>query len=453
MSIPRVLLVPTHRTGLADAVAAAAAEILTARGHEVRYHHVGAIGPNAAWDRWEGAAFLDPALYSDDALLGLYDVATRGADISLLSSNTGALDRRDGVSWVPADLARLLDCPVVVAVDCRGWGTGMRVVTAGLRARFSGHSLAGVILSGVAGREHLAVLREVFAADDIPIVGCLFSGDGPGWDDPAPGAWNLPLDTALLSAVERQIDINGLVSLAGQRGFLSVQSRLAGRGGDSPHVADGPLVAIAGCTGFSPWSRDSIEVLRSAGARIRRLDLIEDTALPEGVAGLVLAGTLWPAALPDIAMNTSLLDSLRTHIGRGLPTVAMGGGMLLLLNAVQDLLGRSSDLAGVVPANGEILWDFEEPGYAEVMAGRDTVLLEQGEIVTGWELTDAEVATPPAPLDSPFMVREAGAAGGRLAGMGTESFACCRMLVHLASNPKIGQRFVRRCAAYVERRA
>jgi hypothetical protein len=106
MSVPRVLLVPTHRTGLANAVAAAVAEIVTARGQQVRYHHLGPLSPIASWDRWEGTAFVDPAIYSEEALLGLYDVATRGADLSFLSSSTGLLDRREGVSWLPTDVAR-----------------------------------------------------------------------------------------------------------------------------------------------------------------------------------------------------------------------------------------------------------------------------------------------------------------------------------------------------------
>ena len=97
MSIPRLLLVPTHRTGLANAVAAALAEIVTAHGRKVRYHHLGPLGPAACWDRWEGTAFLDPDLYDEDSLLRLYDVATRSAQLSLLSASQGVLDRRRGL--------------------------------------------------------------------------------------------------------------------------------------------------------------------------------------------------------------------------------------------------------------------------------------------------------------------------------------------------------------------
>lgn len=446
MSIPRVLLVPTHRTGLANAVAAAVAEILTSRGQQIRFHHLGPLGPGACWDRWEGAAFIDPALYDEESLLGLYDVATRGADLSLLSSSAGVLDRRDGVSWLPADVARILDCPLVVLLDCRGWGNGLRVLTTGLKSHLARLNLAGAILTGVADRAHLEALREVFAEEDIPVAGCLFAGDGPGWDTTAPGAWGLPLEPVLLEAVARQVDIGGLVSLAGQRGFLSSQNWLTDRG------AAGPLVAVAAGKGFTPWSRDSIEVLRSAGARIRRLDLVEDTNLPEDVSGLILAGTLWPEAIPDIAMNTALLGTMRERIRNGLPTVALGGGMLLLLNRVQDLLGRSSDLVDVVPAAAEILWDYDEAARVEVVAEKDTVLLACGETVPGWVLTDAEVMDSGAVWEAPLVIRTPGASEGRVEGVGTSSLLCSQVLLHLAARPGMAPRFVRRCAAYASER-
>jgi cobyrinic acid a,c-diamide synthase len=326
--------------------------------------------------------------------------------------------------------------------DCRGWGTGISVLTAGLRSRLSRHNLAGVILSGVADRHHLELLQQAFAEENIPVAGCLFAGDGPGWDSPSPGAWGQPLDPTLLEAVARQVDLAGLVSLAGQRGFLASQGRLTDRG------SGGPLIAVAGCRGFTPWSRDSIEVLRSAGAEIRRLDLIEDVSLPEGTAGLVLAGSLWPEALPDIALNTPLLGNIRAQIENGLPTVALGGGMLLLLDRVQDLLGRTSDLAGVIPVSGEILWDLDDASHVELTAERETPLLARGESVTGWVLTDAEVIDPREAWDSPLTVRTPGKDDARAEGVATKSLLCSQVLVHLAGRPGMAARFVRDCAAH-----
>ncbi len=442
MSIPRVLLAPTHRTGLADAVAATVAEIVTANGQQVRYHHLGPLGPQSAWDRWEGTAFIDPSLYSREALLSLYGVATRGAALSLISSSVGLLDRQEGASWIAADVARLLDCPVVVVMDCSDWGAGVRILASGLRLQLKDVNLAGAVLSGVADKDHFMLLRQVLTDERIPVVGCLFEGDGPGWKAAAPGAWGLPLEASLLDAVSRQVDIGGLVSLAGQRGFLPSQTALVDRG------ADGPMVAVAGGKGFTPWSRDSIEVLRAAGAQVRRLDLLDDTGLPAGTAGLILAGTLWQTAVADIAMNTSLLSDIRRRVTNGLPTLALGGGMLLLLERVHDSLGRSSDLAGVIPTEAEILWDAEEPVYVELVATVDGPLFAKGDSVTGWALTEAEVMAPGAGWEPAFVVGGEGEGAGRPEGFGSGSLTAGRVLVHLASVADMAPRFVRTCADY-----
>jgi cobyrinic acid a,c-diamide synthase len=442
MSIPRLLLAPTHRTGLANAVASALAEIVTAHGRKVRYHHLGPLTPAACWDRWEGTAFLDPDLYDEESLLRLYDVATRSAQFSLLSASHGVLDRPDGAGWRPADVARMLDCPVVLVLDCRKWGTGIQALVSGVKASLSSLNLAGVLVSGVAGRDHYEVLKDALAGEAVPVVGCLFEGDGPGWETPPPGAWGLPLDQALLEAVERQVDVGALLELAGQRGFLSSQNLLTDRG------SEGPLIMVAGGTGFTPWSRDSIEVLRAAGARIHRLDLAEDEVLPAEAAGLVLAGTVWPSSLIDIAMNQSLLLDMRTRIATGLPTLALGGGFLVLLDTVQDSLGRTVELAGVLPGEGEILWDLEDPAYVEVTAERENPLLERGQKVRGWVLTDVEVLDPAPTWDPPLVLRTAAASGEQREGAATRTLLCSRALIHLSGAPGIAGRFVQECAVY-----
>ena len=447
MSTPRLMVVPTHRTALADAVAATLAEIFAARGQQVRYHHLGPVGPAACWDRWEGSSFLDPGLYGEEALLGLYEAATRGADLSLLSTDWGVLDTPLDAQWSPASVARTLDSPVLLLVDCRKWAAGLRLLTAGFKAHLDGINLAGAVLTGIADQQQLELVRPIFSSAEVPIVGCLFTGDGPGWDAVAPGAWGLPLDPEVFDAVARQVDLRGVAKLANQRGFLPSQSWLTDRS------SGGPLVVVAGGKGFGLWSRDSIEVLRAAGAQVRRLDLVEDAALPEETSGLILAGTTWPSALADIAMNISLLDSIARSIRGGLPTLALGGGSLLLLDKVQDLLGRTSDLAGVVPAAAEILWELNDPVRVEVRARRDNLLLAQGETVPAWVLTDAELTgmTSPGDREEPALTIGGIDGAGGFDGLATDSLVCTTALIHLAARSGLASRFVRRCTAYASR--
>ncbi|MCJ7795166.1 MAG: hypothetical protein MUQ56_00080, partial [Thermoleophilia bacterium] len=262
MSAPRILLAPTHRTGLAGFLAAGIAEIVGAGRRQVRFHHLGAVSPAAAWDRWEGSSFLDPALYDAETLAALYERTVRGADLSVLTTSHGVIDDVSPGPWSPAGVARALDCPLALVLDCRGWGSGISALVKGFDDRLSGVNLAGLVLTGVRDHDHREVLRRALSGAPAPVVGCAYQGDGPGWDTPAPGPSGLPLTSELIETVHRHVDAAGLETLAGQRGFLA--------GGTSPpeRRETGPLVALAGGRGFTAWSRDSIDALRAAGLRL-----------------------------------------------------------------------------------------------------------------------------------------------------------------------------------------
>jgi len=401
----------------------------------------------SSWDRWEGAVFIDPGLISKEDAISLYEVAVRHADISLLSSTRGLLDRTEGVDWVPADLADLLDCPVVVVLDCRGWGSGIRLITRGIKAQMRSVNVAGVILSGVTDLEHLESLKKVMAEEGLRVAGCLFVDAWPEWDSGPPGPWGRPLNAELLESVAKQVDVDGLVSLAGERGFLSTHSRLSDRS------SEGPVVMVAGAGGFTPWSRDSVELLRSSGAQVKLLDLLRDPGLAPEASGLVIAGTLWPGAAQDISLNTPLLRDIAERVRGGMPTIALGAGMLVMLTALQDTLGRTAELAGIIPAEGEILWDLEEPAYVEVSATRDSVLLERGDKVLGWVTSEVELNKASEDWEAPAVVRGAGASEERRESYGGGTLFCCPALIHLGGRRGAAGRFVRRCQDFEARNA
>jgi cobyrinic acid a,c-diamide synthase len=179
-----------------------------------------------------------------------------------------------------------------------------------------------------------------------------------------------------------------------------------------------------------------------------RLDLADDESLPDGVAGLVVAGSLWPETLEELAANFTLMRQLRVLIQEGLPTMALGGGMVYFLRRVQDTRGRTFELAGVLPSDGEILSELEEPAYFEVRAERPTLPLGPGETIQGWMVTDADIMHAPVTRSFPLSVREHGAVDWQLEGAATPTLLCSRILFHLASAPGTARRFIDTCRSY-----
>jgi cobyrinic acid a,c-diamide synthase len=252
------------------------------------------------------------------------------------------------------------------------------------------------------------------------------------------------LGDEVVEAIHRQVDTAGLEAIARHRSFFPGGSvaTVAGH-----HVSD-PLVMVAGGPGFTTWSRDSIELLRAAGARVKRLDLVEDEGLPTDAAGVVLAGHIWTEALPDLAYNYQLMREIRVLAGEGLPLLALGGGMLYLLRRLQDERGRSFDMAGLLPAEGEIVEELPEPAYLDVEAARDNVLFDQGEWAKGWMSTDAEIMESAGSRGYAFSVSAQGWPEPLGEGLAASNLLASRVLLHLGSTSSSARRFVEACARY-----
>jgi cobyrinic acid a,c-diamide synthase len=167
----------------------------------------------------------------------------------------------------------------------------------------------------------------------------------------------------------------------------------------------------------------------------------------------VLAGHLWVEALPDLAQNLELMRDVRARIADGLPTLALGGGMLLLLRELADDRGRSFAFAGILPSAGELVASLDEPVYLDLQAERDTVLLARGDEATGWSLADAELLGEPVSRGFPLRVRSNSTDQEWSEGAATPRLLCSRVLIHLASVPGAAERFVGWCRRYAEERS
>mgnify|MGYP002682237096 CR=1 FL=1 len=217
MSVPRLLFVPTHKTGLAYAVASLLAEI-AARGRvPVRLHHLGALGSAAVWDRWGGSGFIDPGLYGMKAAGDLYVKSMAEAQLSLLSASVGLYDDGPSGSWTPAVVARKLDAPVVLLLDVRGWGRTLEHVLNGVRAAAEEINIAGVIFCGARDGAHVESIRRLVCGPNLPLVGALMDRDALTWDSPAPGVANVPPFgdvTEMVALMEQRLDLDLVEQLA-----------------------------------------------------------------------------------------------------------------------------------------------------------------------------------------------------------------------------------------------
>ena len=398
MSVPR-LVVCGLEPGPAVALAAGALQACFAGQRAVRAITIGADLP--LWRllyAGEGRAprVLDPALH-DDAVLELYDYWSEGCDLVLLVAVQPALDRWQGVKGSRAvDIAAGLDAPLVMVLDARERGPTVAAAACGVRALAGRLEIAGVIVVG--GDEHGAAdeLGQVLRRDaGLPVLGwippLLSEQFVRGYSSAAGTLRQIgprPVkggERRLCAEAGTYLDHDDLLAAATRRGFLPGRARQLLTPLPAAH---GLRLAVAWGPPLEPFALENVDMLQAMGLELAPLNIARDRELPPDVSGLLLAGQLDEEQLPAFAENLDLHAALAAAIDDGLPTLAMGGGALLLLRRLSDSRGRSHELAGVLPAEAELLEWYERPRYVRARAARGNPF-DEGENLL-YELFDLE---------------------------------------------------------------
>ncbi len=380
MSVPRLVLCGLEP---GPAVALAAGAVLAGLGGQraVRPISIGLDVP--LWRLLYGSSaraprVLDFALHDEDTALELFDYWSEGSDLVLLTAVEPALDRWQGVRGSRAvDIAAGLDAPIVLVVDARDRGATAAAAVHGVRALAKRVEIAGVIVVGADERGAGAELGEVLRRDvGLPLLGWLppqLSEQFVRQYSTGSGAVRQiglrPLkggEARLCAEAAAYLRADDILAAATMRGFLPGRPRrlLA-----PAAAAAGLSLAVAWGPPLEPFALENVDVLQAMGVELAPLDLAHDRELPAGVSGLLLAGQLDEDQLPAFAGNDALKTAIATAIDGGIPTLAFGGGTLLLLRRLADSRGRSHELAGVLPAEAELLEWYERPRYVTARPG------------------------------------------------------------------------------------
>ncbi len=343
---------------------------------------------------------LDPMLFDAATAGELYDSWAADSDLALLVSVEPALDRWQGVKGSRSvDVSAALDAPVVLVVDARDRGVTPAAAVCGVRALAGKVQFAGVIVVGGDDQGAAADLRQVIETGaKLPVLGWLppqlseqFARQYAGGQGELRQIGPRPVkggEAALCREAASYLERDEIEAAAAVRGFLPARPRRL----LSPlPAATGLRLAVAWGPPLEPFALDAIDLLKAMGLTLAPLHVADDRELPAGVSGLLLAGLLDEAELPAFAANDDLKTAIAEAVASGLPTLALGGGALLLLRRLADSRGRSHELAGVLPAEAELIEWYEHPRYVRAVASRENPY-DEGDVVL-YELFDLEFLT------------------------------------------------------------
>ena len=346
----RIYLSATRKSGGKTCISAGLLYALREAGQTIQPFKK---GPDYIDPMWLARAAQRPCYnldFNTQTIEEILATAGRGgdADWSLIEGNKGLFDgvSEDG-SDSNAELARVLNAPVVLVLDCEGTTRGVAPLVLGYEQFDPNIRLAGAILNRIGGSRHEAKLVHALEQHtDLAVIGALGKSDD-------------------LQLLERHL---GLVTCAEQSDAELHLARMGQAVADGvdlarlSELADGTMpikstesepidrpalrIGYARDAAFGFYYEDDLEQFAHHQARLVPFDTLHDTELPE-IDGLWIGGGFPETQAAALSANIGMRESLRQAIELGMPTYAECGGLMYLCRKI-TYDGQTHDMAGVV---------------------------------------------------------------------------------------------------------
>lgn len=355
-------------------------------------------GPDYIDAKWLGLAALkpatnlDPYLLSDELLRALFRTSIAPYDGALIEGNRGLYDGKDLTGTCStAELARILETPVILAMDCTKMTRTAAAIVSGIINFEEGVRIAGVILNRTANDRHRSILRQTIEHyTGVPVLGALPKLR----QNPIPERHmglisdqeydpeNDPLDT-VADLITDNCDVDAMWQAACSAAPVPEAPELWSLM-PVAEPAQAP-VRIGYVRDAALWFyyEENLQALRHAGAELVELSLLSPDPWPE-LDALYLGGGFPETLARRIADNTSIRTHIKELAESGLPIYAECGGFMVLSRSLV-YKGTEYPMTGVFPVSTHLCERPQGLGYIDATVTLDNPYHPAGSIIKGHE--------------------------------------------------------------------
>jgi len=344
---------------------------------------------------------LDTFLIKENEVLHSFQKHSFKTDLAVIEGNRGLYDGIDLTgSTSTAELAKLLQIPVVLCIDCTKSTRTMAAAVYGCLRFDKDVKIISVILNRVAGKRHEKILRDSIEHHcGIPVMGALpklkwqsFPQRHMGLVPTPEHGWALYSIEKAAEIARRYIDLDGLLKAAGQPDYkkrIDLKIQRVGPKSATVHIKPPPKIGIVKDSAFQFYYPENIEALKQAGADIVFLSPLKDRSLP-AVDALYIGGGFPETHAEELAANKVFKKDLKSRVLAGLPVYAECGGLIYL---GQELFFKDKmfEMAGVLPVTFGFSKKPQGHGYTQVKVIKENPFFEMGSIIRGHEFHYSKV--------------------------------------------------------------
>jgi cobyrinic acid a,c-diamide synthase len=354
-------------------------------------------GPDFIDSAWLSLAAQRPCRNLDTFLQGPQIVQQsfgRNAEslgVSLIEGNRGFFDGMDSRgTHSTAELAKLLQAPVVLVLDCNKVTRTLAAMVLGCQKLDPQVEIRGVILNQVAtGRQERVLRASIEDSCHLPVLGAMprmddfpFPERHLGLTPPQEHQW---VARALEKAAEvalKYLDLEEIWKMSQsappfrwERGEERERSKL----GSSLQ----PVIGIVKDSAFQFYYPENLQALVERGAKLIEISAVREKQLPE-VDALYIGGGFPETHAEQLADNLSFRRSLREGIENGLPVYAECGGLMYLGESF-NLGDRNYPMAGALPVTFSMEKRPQGHGYTLLEVERENPFYSPGQVLKGHE--------------------------------------------------------------------
>ncbi|MGI8500035.1 MAG: cobyrinate a,c-diamide synthase [Hassallia sp.] len=424
---------------------------------------------------------LDPVLTSEAYVQECFARHIQEVDFALVEGVMGLFDGIKGTKQVSsqspipspqspiastAHVARLLDLPVVLVIDCSRLSGSVAAIAYGYCSFDPRIKIAGVVLNRVGSDRHLSLLKDSLEPLQLPIIGVLRREDNITIPDRHLGLVPTAELPQLDAVIERLADLGDtcfdwdrLLPLLGTGGEGDKETRRQGdketggqgdKGDFSQSKIQNPKskirVAVARDRAFNFYYQDNLDLLQKLGAELIFWSPLED-ALPKNVQGMYFGGGFPEVFAQQLAENTLAREAVKCAILAGIPTIAECGGLMYLCEEIIDFEGKSWSMVGVLPTTS-VMGGGLTLGYRRAVALQDNLLVDAGVTIYGHEFHRSRlIPEPNLPAFQTYRCDSEEATGDEGWSLPMNLYASY-IHMHWGACPEIPQRFLKNCFLY-----
>ena len=309
---------------------------------------------------------LDLFMMREDGVKNLFGMASQYADISIIEGNTGLYDSVDiEGKYSTANLARVLDAPVILVVDTARMTRSIAALVNGYMNFEPDIKISGVILNNVSGSRHEAKLRaalEHYSA--VEVLGSIPRSPSLGIPERHLGLIPQGENSELLSVIENigdivevNVNIDRIIEVS-----KNVSSFQLSAFSFQPAISkSGIKIGVAMDRAFSFYYPENLEALKNTGAEIIFFNTLEDRYLPD-IDALYIGGGFPEVFMDELDGNESLRRDIKNAVENHMPVYAECGGLMYLSRSI-TWSGKTRKMVGAIPCDTEMTKRLQAHGY------------------------------------------------------------------------------------------